>query len=93
MKKLKKIPVFKSEEREREFWATHSAVDYIDFSKAKPMVFPRLKPSTRPISLRMPVRLLERIMMLANKADVPYQSYIKTMLSDVVDKKLKKAKV
>ncbi|MBI3794824.1 MAG: BrnA antitoxin family protein [Nitrospinae bacterium] len=93
MKKLKKIPIFKSEDSEREFWASHSASDYLDFSKAKTAMFPRLKPTTRPISLRMPAHLLERIMMLANKDDVPYQSFIKTMLSEAVDKKLKKAKV
>lgn len=88
MKKLKKIPVFKSEDAERDFWAIHSVTDYVDFSKARPVIFPNLKPSTESISLRMPAPLLARIRMLANKADVPYQSFIKTVLADEVAKRL-----
>ena len=41
-----------------------------------------LKPSTESISLRLPVTLLERIKVAANKRDVPYQSLIKTWLAE-----------
>ncbi len=34
-KRLKPIPKFSSEDEEREFWATHSSTDYIDWSKAE----------------------------------------------------------
>jgi predicted DNA binding CopG/RHH family protein len=44
--------------------------------------FPNLKPSTTAISLRLPVTLLERIKVAANKRDVPYQSLIKTWLAE-----------
>jgi hypothetical protein len=30
--KKKQIPKFKSEEEEREFWSSHDATDFIDFS-------------------------------------------------------------
>jgi predicted DNA binding CopG/RHH family protein len=43
---------------------------------------PKLKPSTEPISLRLPVTLLERIKVAANKRDVAYQSLIKTWLAE-----------
>ena len=43
---------------------------------------PNLKPSTTAISLRLPVSLLDRIKVAANKRDVPYQSLIKTWLAD-----------
>jgi predicted DNA binding CopG/RHH family protein len=43
---------------------------------------PNLKPSTTSISLRLPVTLLERIKIAANKRDVPYQSLIKTWLAE-----------
>ena len=46
------------------------------------MRFPKLKPSTTAISLRLPVTLLERIKVAANKRDVPYQSLIKTWLAE-----------
>jgi predicted DNA binding CopG/RHH family protein len=37
---------------------------------------PNLKPSTQTISLRLPLALLERIKVEANKRDRPYQSLI-----------------
>lgn len=94
MKKPRKIPVFKNEDEERKFWATHDITDYADFSDARPVVLRNLKPSTESISLRMPSPLLER--MLANRLDIQYQSFIKTMLADGVAKRLhekRKAKV
>jgi len=30
MKKLKKIPVFKNEDEERDFWDTHDTTEYLD---------------------------------------------------------------
>jgi predicted DNA binding CopG/RHH family protein len=58
----------------------------IDWSKASRARFPNLKPSTQSISLRLLVSLLERIKTAANKRDVPYQSLIKTSLSEKVEK-------
>ncbi len=89
-KKLKNIPVFKSEDEERNFWATHSSVDYIDWFKAKWAIFPNLKPSTETISLRLPASLLDRVKVLANKHDVPYQSFMKIMLAKQVQEEYKK---
>jgi hypothetical protein len=43
---LKDIPTFKSEDEEREFWATHDSTDYIDWGNAEAVVLPKLKPST-----------------------------------------------
>jgi len=80
-KKLKKLPVFRSEDEERDFWATHDSTDYLDWSKAKWAVFPNLKLSTETISLRLPAGLLAEIKQLANKHDVPYQSLMKIMLA------------
>ena len=79
------IPVFKTEAEERAFWESHDSSDHVDWSKAKRTRFPNLKPSTKAISLRLPVDLLERIKMAANKRDVPYQSLIKVWLSEKVD--------
>jgi len=33
------LPDFKNEDEEREFWATHSSVDYLDWSKAEKLTF------------------------------------------------------
>jgi predicted DNA binding CopG/RHH family protein len=92
MKKLKKIPTFKNEDKERDFWAIHDSTDYIDWSKAERAIFPNLKPSTESISLRLPKYLLARIKELANKKDVPYQSLMKIFLAEKVEESLKSAK-
>ena len=84
-KKRRPVPVFETEAEERAFWESHDSSDYVDWSKAKRVRFPNLKPSTKAISLRLPVDLLERIKMAANKRDVPYQSLIKVWLSEKVD--------
>ncbi len=81
-KKLKSIPKFRSEAEERRFRETHDSSDYVDWSKAERVRLPNLKPSTTSISLRLPVSLLDRIKVAANKRDVPYQSLIKTWLAD-----------
>jgi len=81
-KKLKSIPKFSDEAAERRFWETHDSSDYIDWNKAEQVRLPNLKPSTESISLRLPVTLLERIKVAANKRDVPYQSLIKTWLAE-----------
>ncbi len=80
--KLKSIPNFRNEAKERRFWETHDSSNYIDWSKSARARLPNLKPSTTSISLRLPVTLLERIKVAANKRDVPYQSLIKTWLAE-----------
>ncbi len=83
-KKIKPIPVFKSEDKEREFWNTADTSEYFDWNTAVRVRFPNLKYSTESISLRLPVSLLDDIKIMANKMDVPYQSLIKVILADKV---------
>jgi predicted DNA binding CopG/RHH family protein len=85
---MKKIPKFKSEDKEREFWADADSLEFIDWKKAKKVVLPDLKPSVRTISLRLPESMLEEIKLLANKRDVPYQSLMKMFLSERIEKEL-----
>ena len=82
-RKLKPYPAFASEAEERQFWKTHDSTDYLDWSRAKPARFPNLKPSATAISIRLPLSLLEKIKMEANKRDVPYQSLIKIWLAEM----------
>lgn len=85
---MKKIPRFKNEDQERDFWEKADSSEYIDWKKAKKVVFPNLKPSVKTISLRLPESMLEEIKLLANKRDVPYQSLMKIFLSERIDKEL-----
>lgn len=88
MKELKKIPEFKNEDEEREFWAKNDSSEYLDWEKSERMIFPNLKPSSKTISLRLPEYILDEIKMLARKRDVPYQSLIKVYLKERVDQEL-----
>lgn len=81
---LKPIPVFKTEEDERKFWENADTTEYFDMDSVRLVRFPNLKYSTESISLRLPVSLLDEIKIMANKIDVPYQSYIKMILADKV---------
>ena len=82
--KRKKLPNFKTEQEEREFWDTHSSEEYANWNKVEVInaPFPKLKPSTKTISIRLPEMMLEELKSLANKNDVPYQSLIKIYLAE-----------
>jgi predicted DNA binding CopG/RHH family protein len=84
MSKVKKVPKFKTEQEEREFWETHDSSDYVDWTKAESASLSNLKPSTKTISLRLPEGLLDSIKIEANKRDMPYQSLIKAWLAEDV---------
>lgn len=77
MTKLKKIPKFKSEKEEREFWQTHDSTEYVDYSTAKRVRFPNLKLTSKPITIRLPEGMIDRLKIKAHKMDIPYQSLIK----------------
>ena len=81
MKKLKKLPKFKNEDEERKFWDTHSSVDYFDWSKAQNVIFPNLKPTSRPISLRLPENIINTVKIKANRWNVPYQALMKQYIA------------
>ncbi|MBI4973072.1 BrnA antitoxin family protein [Candidatus Roizmanbacteria bacterium] len=77
MRKFKKIPSFKNEDEERDFWAIADSSEYFDWNTAEVALFPNLKPTTRSISIRIPVYLLDRVKEKANEINIPYQSLIK----------------
>ena len=82
MKATKTIPTFNNEEEEREFWQNHDATEYIDTSKVKRVRFANLKKTTKNISIRLPVDMIEELKVRANSIDVPYQSFIKMLLQE-----------
>ena len=84
MSKVKKVPKFKTEQEEREFWETHDSSGYVDWTKAESVSLSNPKPSTKTISLRLPEGLLDSIKIEANKRDMPYQSLIKVWLAEDV---------
>ncbi len=89
----KPIPDFQNEDEERAFWSGHDSTEYLDWSQAEHVVFPKLKPATKTISLRMSESMLNELRVLANKWDVPYQSLIKMFLRERLDVELQKKSV
>lgn len=83
--KRKSPPGFRDESRERSYWESRDSSDHVNWEHAERVRFPNLKPSTKSISLRLPIGLLEQIKVAANKRDVPYQSLIKIWLAEKVD--------
>ena len=82
--KLKTMPRFETEAEERAFWAEHDTSEYFDWSQARRVVLPELRPSTTSISMRLPVSLLTELKRLAHEQDVPYQSLMKVYLAERV---------
>ncbi|MBK8358816.1 MAG: BrnA antitoxin family protein [Comamonadaceae bacterium] len=81
-KPTKTIPKFANEAQERAYWESHDSSDHLDWTKARSVTLPNLKPTTKTISLRLPQHLLDSIKLAANARDVPYQSLIKVWLQE-----------
>jgi predicted DNA binding CopG/RHH family protein len=80
LKKLKNIPKFKTEEEERLFWQKADSTEYLDWSKAERVSFPNLKLTSKPITIRLPQSMIDRLKIEAHKRDMPYQTMIKDIL-------------
>ena len=87
--KRKPIPKFSSEDKEREFWAAKDSSRTIYWSEAQNVSLPMLRPSTRTISIRMPEPMIDRLKILANKRDVPYQSLLKLFVAERIEEELR----
>lgn len=102
MKKLHspaEIPAFASEGEEAEFWSTHQlAEDYpmnltVDPDLEAALPPRRSRESTRAISIKMEMDLLERIRDLAERKHIPYQTLIKQFLGERVYEEEKRLKI
>jgi len=90
MAKVKIIPRFKNEDEERKFWDTHEALDYFDTTKTAALDLSELRPSTKPITVRLSESLIASLKQLAHKKDVPYQSLMKIYLEKAVEREYRR---
>ncbi len=88
MKKKIKIPKFKSEAEERNFWLKLDLSKHFERSDFQKVSFPNLKPSSQPISLRLPLHLIARVKEHANELDMPYQSLMKKYIAQGILKEI-----
>ncbi len=82
MKKPLNLPDFKNEDEERDFWDKIDLSDYFEPSDFKKVSFPNLKPTKRPISLRVEESLVEKAKQKAAKLHIPYQTLMRQILHE-----------
>ena len=78
-----KKPRRRSDAQVADYWLTHDSVGEIDWPR--PGVRLEFDPEVeRPVTLRLPRRLLQELRVLAKDRDVPYQSLMKVLLAEKV---------
>ena len=87
-KALKRIPKFKSEDEEAQFWLTHSSTDYVDWSKAKVLHAPLVKRANVTLPISLPKSTYNRLRELADRRDIPYADLAKQIFRDGLKKEL-----
>ncbi len=85
----KGVPSFKSQDEERDYWASHDSTEHVDWSAARRVLLPNLKPSLKTILVRLPQSMINELKVLANRRDVPYQSLMKVFLAERIEQELR----
>jgi predicted DNA binding CopG/RHH family protein len=87
------IPRFKSEREEARWWDAHPEVVTALFLKARKEGrlerLPRIRGATKSVTIRLPVADLERAQEIADKRGLPYQTFIKGLLHQALERESK----
>ena len=91
MSEKKKLPEFKNEDEEREFWETHDFTDYMhEFEEVKePIVVTR--PKKRLVTFRMEEEAVERIKRLADRKGMGWQTLMRALIYEGLEEEEKRA--
>ena len=81
-----KLPDFKSEKDESQFWEEHSIADYWEDLKESDDTFNR--PALTPVTIRFDPLVLQKIKMLAKKRGLSYNAYTRYLLAKSVEREL-----
>lgn len=82
-----KLPDFKTEKSEIQFWEKHSIADYWEDLKESEATFKR--PKLTPVTIKFDPLVLKKIKMLAKKRGLSYNAYIRYMLTKSVEVEMK----
>lgn len=85
-KRAMKLPEFKSEAQEAEFWDKHSIAPY--WKSMKQAKFKLQRPVKHMISIRMGMELFEKIRQVAEAKGLPYQTMMRQWLTEKVEEEL-----
>ena len=72
-----KIPQFKTEQEEAEFWDSHDSTDFLDETDAVNVTFVDARPSMKQISLRLDPSVIDQLKSLATVKGIGYQTMIR----------------
>jgi predicted DNA binding CopG/RHH family protein len=85
-----RIPKFKSEKEEAEWWDAHTDVITKLFLQAKKegrlRRLPPARGTTKPVTIRLAVGDVETAQELADRRGLPYQTFIKMLLHQALEK-------
>ena len=88
-----RLPKFRSEKEEAEWWDAHPEVITALFLKAKKdgkiKRLPVVRGATKSVTLRLPIADMESARELAGKRGLPYQTYIKALLRQALQRERK----
>jgi len=87
-----RIPNFRSEKEEAQWWDAHPEVIIELFMQAKKegkiKRLPVVRGATKPVTIRMPVVDIESAQRLAEQRGLPYQTFIKGLLHRALEGEL-----
>ena len=90
MATMTRIPKFKTEKEEAAWWDAHPEVITELFLKAKKegkiKRLPVVRGATKSLTLRMPIADIEAAREIAGKRGLPYQTYIKGLVHQALER-------
>lgn len=81
---MKKIPRFKSEKEEADFWSAHDSTDYLSETKEVKVKFAR--PKKRLISLRLDDNTIRKLKKIANSKGIGYLELVRMWVLENLSK-------
>jgi len=83
---MKKLPTFRTQEEEINFWEKHSISEYWEELEESTDTFER--PKLTPVTLKFDPLVLKKLKMLARKRGISYNAYIRLLLAKGVEKEI-----
>ncbi len=91
MKKLKKIPKFKSDQKAAQFWDTHSLIEFKDdLELVKEKVF--VKPEKQVMTIRVDKKLANALKIIAREKGINYSTLARMWLIERIKKEIEEMK-
>ncbi len=81
---MKKIPKFKSEKKEADFWATHDSTDYLAETKEVNAKF--VRPKKKLVSLRLDENTIEKLKRIAVSKGIGYLQLLRMWVLENLNK-------